>query len=293
MSTALVRRHVARSTVTLVCCVTMLSTSGCGVLLDAVLKSAGQSVGSAIGNEVGKQVGTATAGYTAQMMHELTPALMQAYAMGLFSLLYYHGGYWFDGLGAEGYNPGQYTRWNAPGATEGEWFEKTFLKQENGQQWWRVHAKGKDKNGNLQEVILEALFDKPDERQGRQILRMRAKMPNKEEAEEIPITEQNRGSWVLRPRAQLTEDSIKGATVGNEKVRVPAGTFKTRHIKYASGNGANHWWVISKGVPGGVVQYEIDRKQRNKQSGQQEMKKVVVQLAEHGVGHKKSVLGAF
>lgn len=272
----------------------LVTTTGCGAVLDAAMKSAGNQVGGAIGNQVGKQVGTVAAGYTSNMMHNLSPALMQAYSMALFSLLYHHGGYHFAGLRTADYQPGHYTRWTAPDAKEGDWFEKAYLKhEEDGKQWWRVHAKGKDDNGKAQEVILEALFDKQDKSGARKILRMRAKLPNRPEAEEIPITEQNQASWVLRPSAQVSEESLKGATVGTESVTVPAGTFKARHIKYAGTNGANEWWVAGKSVPGGFVQYAIEGQQRNKDTGKTEPKRVVVQLLEHGKGDGASKLGAF
>jgi len=273
---------------------TLIGALGCGAVLDAAMKQAGNQVGRSIGDEVGKQVGTVAAGYTSNMMHNLSPALMQAYSLALFSLLYHHGGYWFAGLDTVAYKPGDYTRWTAPEAEQGDWFEKALLKVErDGKQWWRVHAKGKNNKGEQLEVILEALFSKADKSGVHKILRMRALLPNSKQPEEIPITEQNQGSWVLRPQARLSKESLKGATVGTESVNVPAGRFKARHIRYASGTGANEWWTVRKGVPGGFVQYAIESRRKNRKTGEEQTKRVLVQLQSHGKGDGSSKLGAF
>lgn len=222
--------------------------SGCALFssfLDSAMNSAGNSAGSAIGDRIGTAIaGSATRYY-------MTPELTQAYAMGLFSMLYYYGGYTWQG---KAYKPGEFTVWEGSDLDQGERFEKAFLKKEaDGKEWWRVRSSKKD---GSEEAIVEALFSVPDKTGTQQIVRMRAKFPGQEQLSEVAITEENKGQWTLRPSAKLTAESLKGATVGVETVKVPAGTFKARHVRYAHGAGSIDWW-LSDDVPGGVVKYSV------------------------------------
>lgn len=222
--------------------------SGCSLFssfLDGAIDAAGNKAGSVIGD----RVGTAIAG-SAQRYY-MTPELSQAYAMGLFSMLYYYGGYTWQG---KAYKPGEFTVWEGSDLSQGERFEKAFLKKEaDGKEWWRVRSSKRD---GSEEAIVEALFSLADKSGTQQIVRMRAQFPGQEGLSEVPITEENRGQWVLRPSARLTAESLKGATVGIETVKVPAGTFKARHVRYAQGSGSFDWW-LSDDVPGGVVKYSV------------------------------------
>jgi len=69
---------------------------------------------------------------------------------------------------------------------------------------------------------------------------------------EVPLTEES----VYVPPAEVSDESIKGATVGREEVKTPAGTFTADHVVFMSsaGEGNIEWWITDK-VPGGVVKY--------------------------------------
>lgn len=222
--------------------------SGCS-LFSSFLGGAIDSAGNKAGSLIGDRVGTAIAG-SAQRYY-MTPELTQAYAMGLFSMLYYYGGYTWQG---KAYKAGEFTVWEGSDLSQGERFEKAFLKKEaDGKEWWRVRSAKRD---GSEEAIVEALFSVPDKTGTQQIVRMRAKFPGQDALSEVPITQENKGQWVLRPSARLSAESLKGATVGVETVKVPAGTYKARHVRYAQGGGSVDWW-LSDEVPGGVVKYSV------------------------------------
>lgn len=180
----------------------------------------------------------------------MSPALMQTAAMAAFTTSFYYGGFMF---GQSRFRPGEYTRWD-----NGEHqFEKAFLeRQADGKEWWRVSTFEKDSS---EESVFEALVSKPDAQGRQQILRMKARFPGDPETQEVPISAENQGAWVLQPAARLTPDSIDGATVGREELTVPAGKFRTRKVRYGRPGGSMEWW-LSDDVPGGVVQFTIKEK---------------------------------
>jgi hypothetical protein len=63
------------------------------------------------------------------------------------------------------------------------------------------------------------------------------------------------GTYSYTAPVELTAESVQGATVGQERVRVPAGTFQARHVQYGGfGSGTLDWW-LAEGVPGQIVRY--------------------------------------
>lgn len=244
--------------------------SGCSfisALVDQGLTSAGDRAGNIIGEKVGNQVGRS---FSTQM-DAAYPQLAQAYAMGLFSMLYYHGGYSWD---AKPYKPGEYTQWQG-NLEQGQFFEKAFLKREaDGREWWRVRSVSTE-DGNKEEAIFEALFSVPNADGVQKIVRMRAKLPDQTKGAEIPITKDNQSMWMLTPTARLTPESLQGATVGVEQIKVPAGSFKAKHVRYMHGASAMDWWLADN-VPGGVVKYVVGDKDE----------KQTVQLVKVGTGAK-------
>lgn len=254
--------------------------AGCAELLDRVFSAAGDRAGQVVGDAIGNRVGGMIAGQTMLAMNQLTPELTQAYAMGVFAVVYYHGGYTWQG---KGYAPGEYTRWEAESMAQGDSFEKAFLRREaDKSEWWRVAVQERD-GGKTEEAVFEALFSAPGKDGAQSIKRMRAKLPGQAAGGEVPITAQNRNSWVLRPTSRLTPESLKGATVGTEKVTVPAGTFTTRHVRFAHGTGQAEWWLADT-VPGGVVKYGV----RSTEGGQQD--EAWMRLRSSGKGAKPQLI---
>jgi hypothetical protein len=255
---------------------------GCASLLDTIFQSASDRAGQMVGNAIGERVGSAIAGQTMLAMNQLTPELTQAYAMGVFATVYYQGGFYWEG---KPYTPGQFTQWEGRNTVQGDFFEKAFLKREaNKQEWWRVRVV-ETENGKTEEAVFEALFSAPTKSGEQKILRMRAKLPGQAKGAEVPITAKNQESWVLRPAQALTPESLKGATVGTEQVGVPAGTYKARHVRFASGNGQVDWW-IADGVPGGVVKYSFTATDEDSR----ETETATMQLKKAGSGAKPTLL---
>lgn len=153
--------------------------------------------------------------------------------------------------------------------------ERAFLaRTEDGEEWWRVRYT--DRSGEeAGEIVLEGLFSADRS----ELIRLRARMPGEEEASEMPIQE---GTYGYIPPRPLTEESLEGATVGMAEVRVPAGVFNARHVRFGTGAGALEWW-LSERVPGGLVRYTTH---------QHDGESVTVELAGHGTG-ATSELGVF
>lgn len=234
--------------------VTLLS--GCAFfnsLIDQSLDKAGQVAGNAIGDRMGRAV----AGHLGSTWGPLNSELTQATALGLFTSFYYAGGYAWNG---KAYQPGEYTQWEAVYEGGYQLIEKAFLKREaDKREWWRLRSKMTYEEGEQEEVIFEALFSAPDKSGIQRIVRMRAKLPG-QNAGEIPITDANKDRWVLSPAKKLSRESLDGATVGWETVKVPAGTYKARHVKYA---GNLEWWLVDT-VPGGVIKFSVaDEEERS------------------------------
>lgn len=239
-----------RKALALALVVTVGSTAFACSTTSIIDRAIGQSVDSAA-NRVGTRMGDAIAGH---LLSNLTPAMMQAYTVGLFQMLFYQGGYQFN---FADYEPGQYSQWDGTGVDHGDFFEKALLKRnEDGTEWWRVESRGTD-NGEEVLVIMEALMSAPDESGLRHIRRMRAQYPHEKEAREVPITEGESGQWIVRTDRNLTQESLEGLRVGMESVETRAGRFETEHLRTShAGFRMLNWWVVRDGsVPGGIIRY--------------------------------------
>jgi curli biogenesis system outer membrane secretion channel CsgG len=168
--------------------------------------------------------------------------IMARCAAAYFGYAFYAGGYW---LGANPFQPGEWTKWKVMVDNDVHEMEKAFLTRTGeGKEWWRVSfSSGKKAK---EENIFEGLFSA--ERSS--LRRLKGKFSDQEPGE-IPVTE---GSIYQSPM-QLTPESIKGATVGEEIITVDAGKFVTQHAIYnVMGSGSSEWW-LNNDVPGGVVKY--------------------------------------
>jgi hypothetical protein len=226
--------------------------SGCSMLGDAVMGgvSSGVSKGVSKGveQEVEKEVASETppAQAKAPAMGPQWNQLMITQAQMAFNYAFSAGGLW---AGQVGYKPGEFTKfkWTMEG-DDPIVIERAYLKElDDGKQWWRVSWE--DSEGLW---IWEALIDP----QSSQMLRMRARDTDGNEGE-VPVS----GQTVYMPAAELTKESVQGATVGKEKVDVPAGRFEADHVVFmaATGEGQVEFWLAPQ-VPGGVVKYLISRK---------------------------------
>lgn len=223
----------------------LMGVVGCASTVGAALDSAARQTGQTIGSAVGARAASAVA---ARMPAVWTPDLTALYMNYLFTLAFHSGSYTFDAME---YEPGEWTRWRLTDAAEEgppPEMERAFLhRTDAGQEWWRVKYVAQAEEG-ADSITVEALFD-PESGEFR---RMRTRMPGEDEAKEMPVEEGTYG--YVAPR-RLTAESLEGATVGTASVRVPAGTYTARHVRYGSvGQGTMEWW-LSDNVPGGMVKY--------------------------------------
>jgi hypothetical protein len=267
-----------------------VSVSGCGILfgggsrfLGTTVDKAANVAGDKVGQKVGDTVGTAVAGYADASLRNLSPALMQMYVSSIFSSVFYAGGYSFEYNNE--YKPGDWTKWKATGMEEGDEFQKAFLKkQDDGKEWWQI-VTSSVREGNKEEVVLEALFSAPDEAGLRKLLRLRSLFPGDKEPAEVPVQE-NSAAWYHEP-VKITEESLKAATKGTENITTPAGSFSADHVVYRDAYGIGEWWITDK-VAGGLVKYQVT----NSQAESKEEQKYIVELTAYGTG-SKSRLNSF
>lgn len=268
----------ARSTFAIAAVVTF---AGCGQVISSAIDTAASRTGEGIGTAIGNRAGAAMGARLSAMWG---PHMMQFYTGYLFSLAFHSGSYAPAG---EEYEQGEWTKWRiVQSDQEGPppEFERAFLRREaDGSEWWRVRyvVMGDDGSGNMQPdtILLEGKFS-PDKSQ---LVRLRGKMPGDTQANEMPVEENTYGYVEPTP---LTEESLQGATVGTESVRVPAGTFTARHVRYGAmgGGGTSEYW-LNDDVPGGMVKYSQTSAQESTSEGETpDPYNYTVELVAHGSG---------
>ncbi len=227
-----------------------LALSGCFNLGDAVMGGIRSGVRKGVSSGVEQRVEQEVAPQTQPSQAKAPPMgpqwnqFMVMQAQMAFNYAFSAGGLW---AGQKGYKPGEFTKfkWTMEG-DDPIVLERAYLKeQDDGKQWWRVSWE--DSEGSW---IWEALIDTNTS----EMVRMRARDADGNEGE-VPVS----GQAVYMAPMELTEESVQGATVGKEKVTVPAGTFQSDHVVYMSGEGQSEFWLAPQ-IPGGVVKYLISQK---------------------------------
>lgn len=163
----------------------------------------------------------------------------------LFGRTYAVGGYWPV---EDAYEPGEWTRFRYEQAEQDApplEIQRTFVREtDEGLEWWRVEGHQEDMSW-----AYEGLLDPERE----QILRLRARDPNGD-VREIPVTEEQS----FYPRQQtLTEESLAGATTGEETLETPAGTFTADRVEYEQIGGGEAVWWLTEAVPSRIAQYRL------------------------------------
>lgn len=225
--------------------VTVLMTSGCAAALDSAMTRAGQGIGSAVGASIGNAAGNAL---VASMPAMWTPDLTAVYMNYLFTMAFHSGSYTFEGTD---YAVGEWTRWemvdNQSNGEPAEMERALLHRTADGNEWWRVKYVSESEEGR-DSITVEALLNP----ETGEFLRMRGKMPGEAEAHEMPVEE---GSYTYVEPRGLTRESLEGAIVGTETVRVPAGSFRAEHVRYGGMNTGLYEWWLNDDVPGGMVKY--------------------------------------
>jgi hypothetical protein len=218
---------------------------GCASIQDSIIDGAVSGVSKAAGEHAEQIV------YKEMAPKEKLPApktpgwgiFMTMQAQAAFSYTFSAGGMW---LGQTGYKPGEWTKFEMRDKESEKpvVLERAFLKRlDNGDEWWRVSWEGDGESW-----IYEALIAKKDGK----LIRLRAKDTDGNEGE-VAVGDQQ----IYNEPQKVSPESIKGATIGTEKITVPAGTFTAKHVRFVNqGEGASDWW-LNDGIPGGVVKYEV------------------------------------
>jgi len=222
----------------------IIITSGCIGVSDPISRGISRGIGRAIGEHAENEAYKRTA-----PKEKLPPprsanwgTFMTMQAQVVFTYAFSAGGLW---LGQVDYKPGEWTKFTiVTGENESIELERAFLKvDDKGNNWWRMSWVDGEETW-----IYETLISP----QGT-LLRLRAKDADGNEGE-IPVT----GQQIYIPPQEVTDESIEGATTGNESLSTPAGVFNCAHVKFLAvyGQGQVEWWLTDE-VPGGVAQYQI------------------------------------
>lgn len=251
--------------------VALAAAAGCSTAVHSAASAAGAEVGEAAGEAI---------------VRDYAPEFRRWYLNYLTRLAFFSGGY-SVAPAAHDYEEGEYTRFRV-NTSEGEriaGIERALLFEDReGNEAWQVRFVDHQANDT---TVVEMLFAPERE----QLLRMRAKFPDDSVGSEVPVEEDQ---YYRRPD-RLTEESVEGATVGIEDVRVPAGTFEARHVRYrvAGVRGEQSWWLVDD-VPGGLVRYAHSARDGDEDDDPESAKGLddddyVLELVDHGDGAESSL----
>jgi hypothetical protein len=220
-----------------------------GALRTALARpNAGGGGGGGIGGRIGNAIGG--------RLQAFTPDMTWAYVGYLWSLMYMSGATMFE----QPYQAGQWTRWDIEDASqEGKLtLERALISRDaEGAEWWRIKTISTS-GGAADTITIESLFKPMDQdRLTMQVVRMRGRMPGDTEGKELMVPQH---LAMLSPGALFpfkpTPESMAGATVGTETVRISTGSYSARRIRFGAGGGTTEWWLADD-APGGVVKVQF------------------------------------
>ena len=208
-----------------------------------------------------------------------TPDMAWAYVGYLWSTLYMSGATMFE----SSYQPGQWTQWEITDASEPDrkmMLERALISREaDKSEWWRIKTITVTPEAT-DTIILESLF-KPLDEEGlnMQVVRMRGKLPGDTEGKELMVPEYltmlSMKAFPMKP----TKESVEGATVGTENVKVGSKSFSAKHVKFGAGHGNMEWWLADQ-APGTVVKVQFTGR---------EDEKWTMQMVDSGSGAKSEL----
>ncbi len=220
--------------------------AGCASVTDAVVGGAVEGLSRAASERAANAV------YKTLAPKEKLPApatpgwnqFMAVQAQVIFGYAFAPGGVW---VSQTGYQQGEYTQFELVQSDDDSRIvlERALLTQlDNGNQWWRV-AWSEGEESWIYEGLISASENA--------LLRLRAQDADGNQGE-VPVS----GQTIYMEPAELSRESIDGATVGVESISTPAGTFSVDHVRYmpATGEGTLDWWLTNQ-VPGGVAKYQL------------------------------------
>lgn len=209
--------------------------------------------GGRSGGGLSGRIGNAIAG----KMRMFTPDMTWAYVGYLWGIMYMSGATMFE----TAYQPGQWTQWEIADASQPDnklVLERALLSRAaDKSEWWRIKTISSSPE-STDTIILESQF-KPLDEEGltMQVVRMRGKLPGDTEGKELMVPQHlsmlSMSAFPMKP----TTESVAGATVGTESIKVGNNSFSARHVKFGAGGGSMNWWLADK-APGTVVKVEFN-----------------------------------
>lgn len=200
------------------------------------------------GGGIGGMIGNAMAGH----MSMYTPDMTWAYVTYLNSILYISGATMFE----TDYKPGEWTAWDIKDAAQPEQkmvLERAMIRRDaDRSEWWRTKTITVSRE-SADTIILESQM-KPMDADGlaMTVVRMRGKFPGDSVGKELMVPE---NMHTISPRGfgrKPTKESITGATIGTETIRVGSTSYSAKHVRFGSGDGDIDWWLSDR-APGGLV----------------------------------------
>lgn len=228
--------------------------------------------GGGIGNRIGKAIGG--------QMRMFTPDMTWAYVSYLWGVMYMSGATMFESP----YKPGQWTRWEIRDSQQENTrlvLERALLSREaDGSEWWRIKSINITPESS-DTITLESLFKKLDESGiAMQVVRMKGKLPGDTEGKELMVPQHLSMLSMTAFPFKPTDESIAGATVGTDAVKVGGASYSAKHVKFGAGGGNMEWWLAGN-APGGVVRVQF--------SGQQKDEKWTMEMVDAGTGAKSEL----
>ena len=207
-------------------------------------KASGPSLGSRVANAMGIN------------LRAFTPDMTWIYVSYLWGLMYMSGTTLFE----QPYKPGQFTVWEVTDSEQPDTkllLERALISKEaDKSEWWRIKTVSVSKESS-DTIILESLF-KPLDEEGvtMQVVRMRGKLPGDTEGKELMVpqhltTLSMTAAFGMKP----TPESVAGATVGTESIKVGSSNYSAKRVKFGTAGGSTEWWLADS-APGGVVRVQ-------------------------------------
>lgn len=228
------------------------------------------------GTGIGARIGNAIAG----QVRMFTPDMTWAYVSYLWGMMYMSGATMFE----QPYKPGQWTKWEIKDESQADTkmvLERALLsRQADGSEWWRIKSINVSPESS-DTITLESLFKKMDESGiAMQVVRMRGKLPGDTEGKELMVPQHLSMLSMTAFPFKPTSESIAGATVGTESIRVGSSSYSSRRVKFGAGGGDMEWWLADN-APGGVVRIQF--------TGQEKDEKWIMEMVGAGSGAKSEL----
>jgi hypothetical protein len=220
-------------------------------VMDMALAKADNGGGSRGGGGGGGMIGNALGA----QMRMFTPDMTWAYVTYLNGMLYMSGATMFE----SDYKSGEWTKWEIKDAAQPDQhmvLERAMIRRDpDRSEWWRTKTISVTPQ-SADTIILETQL-KPLDADGmtQQVVRMRGKFPGDSVGKELMVPENMSTLSAQAFGRKPTKESIAGATIGTESIKVGKTTYSAKHVRFGSGGGDMDWWLSDR-APGGLVRVQ-------------------------------------